>query len=105
MKENFNASADGTFRTPENALDPAKVAERDILTRDSLAHMEAQHPSSPRPSYEIADEGIRQAALERTRDEQREEIARLRENFCQRPEKARRDFGTARDYRGADYER
>lgn len=105
MKEAFNASSDGTFRTPENAPDPAKVAEIGIKTKDSLAILAAQHPAPPKQSYEINQEAARQAALDFVRGEHRAQVVRLRERFEQGPEKARQDFGTARDYRGEQRER
>lgn len=105
MKETFNASADGTYRKPENRPDPAKIAERGIKTPESLSYLASQHPAPPKASYEINQEAARQAALDFVRAQQRAEVNVMRERFAQTPEKARRDFGTARDYRGEQRER
>ena len=43
--------------------------------------------------------------MEAQRQEHRERINRLREEFRSRPAKARSDFGIARDYRGPEHER
>ncbi len=106
VKERFNASANAasTWKR-ENMPDPAKVAERGIKTQESLAYLAAQHPAPPEPSYDIDQENTRQAALEQERARQRMRVNWMRERLHERPEKARQDFRTARDYRGHEQER
>ncbi|MFD2741676.1 hypothetical protein ACFSUD_19145 [Sulfitobacter aestuarii] len=85
--------------------DPQKLVERGIQTKESIDWQDALHPGVPAPEPRPADLLVRQSALEAQREEHRAKINRLRENFRQRPEEARRDFSTARDYRGPEHER
>lgn len=105
IKKEFTAAADGTRAKPENGPDPAKVAEVGIKTPGSLAYLARQHPEPPTQRYEIDQEALRRAALTQERARAAERIENMRQHLRARPEKARRDFGTARDYRGAEHER
>lgn len=106
MKETFTAAADGktTYRR-EKLPDPAHVAGAGIATRESLAWKSQYHPEPPKLTYELDQEAARQAALDFVRAGQRQEVAKQWEEFLQKPEKARQDFGLARDYRGPERER
>lgn len=106
MKDTFTAAADGkTSYRRENLPDPAHVAGAGIATRESLAWKGQQNPEPPKLTYELDQEAARQAALDFVRAGQRQEMAREWENFLNRPEKARQDFGLARDYSGPERER
>lgn len=89
----------------EGLPEPQKLVERGIQTKESIDWQAALHPRVPAPELRPADPLKRQAALEAQQEEHRANINRLRENFRQRPEEARRDFSTARDYRGPEHER
>lgn len=105
-KDDFERAAPPTSTWQrEGKPDPAKVTERGIKTRESLDWQAAEKPETPELTCEIDRSDIRQEALEAARHERRERINRLREDFRSGSEKARRDFGTARDYRGPEQER
>jgi len=99
-----SASPDAKLRR-EGLPDPAKLTERGIITKESLDWRAAQKPQPPELTYEIDRADIRRDAVEEARADLRTRINRLREEFRARPEKARRDFGTARDYRRSEHER
>ena len=89
----------------EGLPEPQKLVERGIQTKESIDWQAALHPRALAPEPRPAVPFVRQVALEAQREEHREKINRLRANFRQRPEEARRDFSTARDYRGPEHER
>lgn len=89
----------------EGLPDPYKLVERGIQTKESIDWQASLHLRAPAPEPRLADPLVRQAALEAQREEHRAKINRLRENLRQRPQEARRDFSTARDYRGPEHER
>ena len=98
------ARADALARR-EGLPDPRKLIERGIQTKESIDWQAALHPETPEPEPRMPDRLLRASALEAQRQEHRERINRLREEFRSRPAKARSDFGIARDYRGPEHER
>lgn len=105
-KTSFSAAArrDATWRR-ENQPDPAKVAEVGIKTEERFRWEEARAPESPALTHEIDQANLRQASIEAAQQEEQARIEQMRERLRQRPEKARQDFRTARDYGGSDRER
>ena len=100
MKDPFQDLAHpATSWRKEGLPDPARVAERGILTRESLGWMEAREPKDPAPEHHIDDAELRAAATEAAREEHRARINRLREDFRGRSLKGREDFGMARGQR------
>ena len=83
-------------------LEKLEALEGAMSLLDWLA---AQHPVPPHLTHEIDQADVREDAIEAARAERREAVNALRREFRARPEKARRDFGTARDYRDQDRER
>ena len=105
-KEQFDRSASPQTTWRQEALpDPAKVAGRGIRTKESLDWMESLKPKTPAPELHIDDAALRLEATQEAQAQQRAVINALREGFHQRPQKARGDFATARDYRTPERER
>ena len=98
------ASQQSTWRR-EGLPDPAKIAARGIRTKESLDWMESLKPKTPAPELHIDDAALRLEATQEAQAEHRARINALREDFHQRPQKARGDFATARDYRTPERER
>ena len=103
MKKAFGQTADrnATWQR-ENRPDPAEVADKRILTRESLDWMEAKAPTNPSLEHHIDDAGVRTDVSRLSEEEHRARIDALRADFKGRSEKARRDFGTAHDYRAPE---
>ena len=79
--------------------DPAKVADKRILTRESNDWMAAQNPPPPALEHHIDDPALREEAAQLSQEEHRTRINGLRDAFRAKSGKARQDFGTAHDYR------
>ncbi|MAY33600.1 MAG: hypothetical protein CMM86_13445 [Rhodovulum sp.] len=106
IREAFMQQAQGESSVlREGRPDPKALIERGIQTRESIDWQASLHPETPAPAMHPPNQLLRQSALEAQREEHRARIKTLRENFRQRPEEARRDFDTARDYRGPEHER
>lgn len=103
MKKAFKHAADrnATWRQ-ENLPDPARLADKRILTRETLDWMEAKAPSNPALEHRIDDTGLRAEVSRLSEDAHRAWINTLRADFRGRSDKARRDFGTAHDYRAPE---
>lgn len=84
---------------------PDKVLGSGILTKEVLDWMEMRTPGAPAPELHIDHADIRRDAQEAAEEQHRETIRALRRALAARPEKARTDFGVARDYRGPERER
>ena len=89
----------------EGLPDPAKLLSAGILTKEALDWMEMKTPAAPAPERHIDNAEIRRDAQEAAEEQHRETIRALRRALAERPEKARTDFGIARDYRGPERER
>lgn len=106
IRDPFNdaAAPDATWER-EGKPDPARLAERGILTRESIAWMAAKKPDSPAPEYNIDDADIRGAADEAVREEHRARINEIRQRFRDRSLKGREDFNMATPDRDQEWER
>lgn len=98
------AAKDAAWRR-EGLPDPSALNERGIRTKESLDWLEARHPDAPAPELTVDSPALRHAALENARQAHQEQIDVLRREFREGSQKARRDFGTARNYQKKDRER
>ena len=106
IRREFGGAADGRSSWRRECLpDPARLAADGIRTRESLDWLAARHPRPPGLEHHPPDSALRQAAMEAAAKAHRDLINRMRAEFQGRGEKSRKDFGTARDYRGHDRER
>lgn len=105
-REDFSAMALPNARARREGLpDPERVVRTGILTKEALDWMEARTPAPPTPERHIDDAQIRRDAAEEAQAKHRERINALRRSLADRPEKAKRDFGVARDYQRPERER
>ena len=105
-KEQFDRSASARTTWRQEALpDPAKVAERGIHTKESLDWLAAREPKLPALERHIDNAALRLEATQEAQAKHRAVINALREEFRQCPQKARKDFTVARDYRAPERER
>ncbi|MBO9462446.1 hypothetical protein [Labrenzia sp. R5_0] len=98
------AAKDAAWRR-EGLPDPAALNERGIRTKESLDWLEARHPKPPSPELDIDNPALHDEAIQVARQAHQDQINALRRDFHERPQKARQDFGTARDYQKKDRER
>ena len=102
----FNDAANRLSAWQRESRPPAdKVAAKGIKTRESLDWMKVSHTSPPHLTFEHGNAFTRAAATDAAREEHRAQIAKMWEDFRSRTQKARGDFGLARDYRREERER
>ncbi len=89
----------------EGMPDPAQVAGKGIVTKESLGWLSSKEPDAPALELTIDDLALFREAHEAAEKEHRARINHLRAELQSRPDKARRDFATARDYRNLSIER
>lgn len=89
----------------EGLPDPAELSAKGIKTRETIDWLARAPPSNPAPALEIDDEQQRKIAKEKAHDELRKRANELRRDFQERSRKTRKDFETARSWRGQDRER
>jgi hypothetical protein len=105
-RQDFAAMAQPSARARREGLPhPERVVRTGILTKEVLDWMEARSPATPSPERHIDDAQIRRDAAEEAQAKHRERINALRRALSERPEKAKRDFGVARDYQRPQHER
>lgn len=105
-KKPFEHAADKRASWRREGLpDPEALTERGIRTKESLAWLEAQKPKALSPELTIDNPALRQQAAQSAEQQRKDQINALRRSFLEGAQKARQDFGTARDYREKDRER
>jgi len=86
----------------EGLTNPRELAEKGIATKESLDWLAARSPKEPAAEHHIDSASVRQEAVEEAQATRRALINRMRAEFRGKSAKTKRDFGTARDYRGQD---